>query len=149
MENENFVAAGATGLAMEVGRQRSEIDRLRDDKDRDIATLRTEIAELRTERETKERLIFDVVTKLRESLDEVTTTIKSPGPAKQKPTAADDEDFASLPTRIAGERTADYYKRVSTWASDNDEEQPPKPPTGPTANGRSYADKVARFYEAE
>lgn len=149
MDNDNFTTTGVTGLAMIVGQLRAELDRLRDDKDRDIGTLRTVIAELRSERETRELAILDVIATLTDAVGEVTTTATRPGSAGRKPSATEEESSAPLPMHNGGERPADYHKRVSAWARDNDQEQPPKPPTGPVANGRAYADKVARFYDAD
>lgn len=148
MDNDSFTTTGVTGLAMIVGQLRAELDRLRDDKDRDLAALRTEFADFRAERETRERQIFDVVSGLAEAVKAFTTTAKGAGSTGKKPEAADDGP-APLPTRKAGETSRDWYKRLLTWAEDNDLEAPPKPATGPVANNRDYETKIARFYETD
>lgn len=140
MENDTFTTTGVTGLAMMVGQLRAELDRLRDDHDQ----LRAAFTDFQTERNDRERLIFDVVAKLDNTVEKITANANGTNPAGQ----TTDDDLEPLPTLNAGERAADYHKRVATWEKENGEEEPPKPPTGPVANSRAYAAKVARFYEA-
>lgn len=141
MDNDNFTTTGVTGLAMIVGQLRAELDRLRDDHDQ----LRTAVTDFQTERKDRERLIFDVVAKLDNTVEKITANANGTNPAGQ----TTDDDRTPLPTINARERAADYHKRVAAWAKDNGEEEPPKPPTGPVTNSRAYAAKVAGFYAAD
>lgn len=147
MEND-FNPTGITGLAMIVGQLRAELDRLRDDTNRDLATIRTELAEEIAARDAINRDTFATVSGIAELVKPVATTANPPGPAGGQPRATEAVP-TPLPTLSAGERPSEYHKRVAAWAKANGEEPPPKPPVGPTANGRAYAEKVARFYAAD
>jgi hypothetical protein len=150
MDNDNFTTTGITGLAMIVGQLRAELDRLRDDTTRDNATLRTAFSEFQSEQESRATETLNTVKEIVAVVkDFAATTTKSTGHAGRKPTVTDEEESTPFPTLNTGERPNDYHKRVATWAKGNGEDEPPKPPTGPVANSRAYAAKVAGFYAVD
>ena len=151
MDEDTFGTTGGTGLAMEVGRQRAEIDRLHDDTNRDLDTIRTELAQLRTSIETREKQTLDLFAKLAEAVAKIAPSVEHDGQpggtSANRLDTEDDESPEPLPTRNAGERPADYRRRVLAWAWANGKADPPA--TGPVTTGSGYEAKVARFYGVE
>lgn len=149
-DDTNFPVTGGTGLAMEVGRQRSEFDRLHDDTNRDLDTIRAELADLRSNIDARERQVLDLIDRLADTVATVTQPTDRNEKAGNVPDDAssdDDESSEPLPTRDAGERPSDYRKRVVAWARATGEAEPPA--VGLVANGTGYAVKVARFYDSD
>ena len=144
--NDNINPGGITGLAMIVGQLRAELDRQRDDHQRELNTIRTAFSDFQAERESREVAMLETIETLTDVVTAAKAPAKAPAPTGSKPAATNDVP-APLPTMTPNERPSAYHKRLASWAEANGLEAPPTPPTGPVANSRAYGEKVSRFYD--